>query len=60
MASKAALLQRLEQLEGRDVTASDAWWRSMCQRYGFPETPIDDVTDELRRAVFEQYIAEFY
>lgn len=60
MANKAALLSRLEQLEGRDVTASDAWWRSMCKRYGFPETPIDDVTDELRRAVFEQYIAEFY
>ncbi|ELY4109193.1 hypothetical protein SMY46_000823 [Cronobacter turicensis] len=60
MANKAALLSRLEQLEGNSVTTEDAWWREMCSRYGFPATPIDDVTDELRRAVFEKYFEEFY
>lgn len=60
MASKAALLQRLEQLEGRDLTASDAWWRGLCERFGFPVIPIDDVTEEQRRAVMNRYLDEFY
>lgn len=60
MTNKAALLSRLEHLESASVTTEDAWWREMCKRYGFPVTPIDDVTDELRRAVFEKYFEEFY
>lgn len=60
MANKAALLQRLEQLEGRDVSAQDAWWREMCLRYHFPAIPLDDATTEQRNAVMDCYFEDFY
>lgn len=60
MANKAALLSRLEQLEGRNVTTSDAWWREMCKRYGFPVIPIDDATREQQNAVMDAYLDDFY
>ncbi|EJQ1522469.1 hypothetical protein QA421_001309 [Cronobacter sakazakii] len=53
-------MARIEALESASVSTQDAWWREMCSRYGFPVTPIDNVTDELRRAVFEKYFEEFY
>lgn len=60
MASKAALLDRLAQLENANVTTSDAWWREMCTRYGFPVVPIDDATPEQRNTVMDSYLDEFY
>lgn len=60
MANKAALLQRLEQLEGRDLTASDAWWREMCKRYGFPVIPIDEASREQQNTVMDAYFEDFY
>lgn len=60
MTSKAALLQRLEQLENANVTMSDAWWREMCKRYDFPIIPIDDATEQQRNSVMDRYLDDFY
>lgn len=60
MTSKAVLLQRLEQLENGNVTTSDAWWREMCGRYGFPVIPIDDATEEQRNSIMDRYLDDLY
>lgn len=59
MASKEKLA-RLEALENAGVTTSDAWWREMCQKYGFPVIPLNDATPEQRNTVMDAYLNDFY
>ncbi|WP_338533828.1 hypothetical protein ACEPWQ_13140 [Leclercia adecarboxylata] len=53
-------MQRLEALESAGVTTSDAWWREMCQKYGFPVIPLNDATKEQRNTVMDAYLDDFY
>lgn len=54
-------LARLEALENAGVTNDDAWWRGICQKYGFPVIPLNEATREQRNAVMDAYLdEEFY